>query len=151
VSAQDVTATVDVAFDSVPTGGGSWAYLLVRQSTSGNYQIAVKVLPTSTTVQLRKVVGTTTTTIAQKVLTMSYAAGDRLRMRLQVSGTSPTQLSGKVWKVGTTEPSGWQVVGTDSTAALQAVGRVGLQAYLSGSSTTLPVVASFDNLDVRPS
>ena len=149
VSASDVQATVDVSFDSVPTGGGSWAYLLVRQSSAGNYQLAVKVLAASTTVYLRKLVGSTTTTLATKVLTMNYAAGDQLRLAALTTGSSPTSLSGKVWKVGQTEPSGYQVTATDGESALQAAGHVGVQTYLSGSATILPVTASVDNFDAR--
>jgi hypothetical protein len=148
VSAQDLTGTVDVSFDSVPTGGGSYAYLIGRHTSAGDYRLQIKVLPTSTTIYLTKVVGTVTTTITSKAIAMTYATGDVLRMKLQLSGASPTTLSGKVWKVGTTEPAAFQVTATDSEAALQSAGGVGIMSYLASSVTTVPVVASFDNLNI---
>jgi len=148
VSGKDLTATIDVSFDSVPTGGGTWAYVFLRHSSSGDYQLAIKVLPTSVTIYLRKLVGSTTTVLTSKSIAMTYAANDVLTMKAQLVGSSPTTLSGKVWKSGTAEPA-YQITATDSEAALQSAGAVGVQAYLSGSSTTLPVVASFDNLEVR--
>jgi hypothetical protein len=48
--------------------------------------------------------------------------------------------------VGTAEPAAWTASITDSTAAQQGAGAIGLGTYLSGSATNAPVVASFDNL-----
>ena len=39
---------------------------------------------------------------------------------------------------------------TDTTAALQNPGAVGLYTYLSGSATNLPFVVSYDNFRVAP-
>ncbi|MGI8627710.1 MAG: hypothetical protein ACR2J5_14265, partial [Geodermatophilaceae bacterium] len=50
----------------------------------------------------------------------------------------------KVWPAGTAEPS-WQLSRTDSTAALQGPGAVGIATYVSGSATNGPVGISFDN------
>jgi PKD repeat protein len=146
VSTRDLTGTVDVAFNSVPTGNGYYAYLIVRHSSTGDYRVQIKVLPTSTTISLTKVVGGTTTTIASKTISMTYTAGEALRLKLQVSGAAPTTLAGKVWPVGTAEPAAFQVSGTDSEASLQTAGAVGVMAYLSSTVTTVPVAASFDNL-----
>lgn len=77
---------------------------------------------------------------------VTYVPGDRMNVRLQVLGTSPTTLNLKVWKVGSTEPSVWQRTATDSTAALQSGGGVGVRAYLSSSSTNAPVLVSIDEL-----
>jgi large repetitive protein len=148
VSARDVLGTVDVSLDSVPTGGGTVAYFAVRHVGTSDYRLQVKVLPTSLTIYLTKIVNGTTTTLVSKTITSTYAAGDVLRLKFQVTGTGTTALSGKVWKVGTTEPTAWQVTTTDSEASLQGAGGVGVQAYLSGSSTTIPVTASFANLTV---
>ena len=77
---------------------------------------------------------------------LAYAAGDRLNVRLQTIGTSPTTLNLKVWKVGTPEPAAWQRTATDSTSALQGAGGIGLRAYLSSSATNAPVVVTIDDL-----
>jgi hypothetical protein len=79
---------------------------------------------------------------------LTYNAGDTLRLRLQVSGTGTTTVKGKVWKVGSAEPSTW-LTGTDSTAALQVPGGVALLPYLSGAATNATVTVSVDNLTVQ--
>ncbi|MBN1098038.1 hypothetical protein JKP76_19675 [Blastococcus sp. TML/C7B] len=71
-------------------------------------------------------------------------------MRLQVVGTAPTTVRVKVWPAGSAEPTEWQRTATDSTAALQAPGGVGLTTYLSGSATNAPVALRMDDLAVRP-
>jgi hypothetical protein len=148
VSARDVNELVDFTFDSVPTGGGTYAYLIARHTGSTDYRLKVKVLPTATTLYLTKVVAGTETTILSKSVTMTYSQGDVLRIRFVATGTGTTNLSGKMWKVGTAEPATAQVTATDSEATLQSAGAVGLQTYLSGSSTTVPVVTSFANYNV---
>ena len=47
------------------------------------------------------------------------------------------------------EPTDYQVTATDSEPDLQSAGYVGLQGYLSGSATTVPVTMSVDNFEVR--
>ena len=54
----------------------------------------------------------------------------------------------RVWRASQSEPSTWNVTTTDSTAALQTAGAIGVNGYLSGSTTALPVVFSFDDLIV---
>jgi hypothetical protein len=73
-----------------------------------------------------------------------------LNIRFQVSGTSPTTLRAKLWKVGTTEPVAWQLTVTDATASLQAPGAIGFESYISGSATNAPVTVSLDNFLANP-
>jgi hypothetical protein len=77
------------------------------------------------------------------------AANDQLRLRLQVTGTSPTTIRSKVWRDGAAEPAAWQVTAEDSTESLQKAGSVGLMTYLWGSATNFPVVVRFDDLSVK--
>jgi len=69
-------------------------------------------------------------------------------VRLQVTGTSPTTVRAKVWGGSQTEPSGWTLTTTDSTAALQTAGSVGLGFYIGGSSTGVPRTVTFDEYKV---
>jgi hypothetical protein len=62
---------------------------------------------------------------------------------------NPTTIRSKVWAAAGPEPATWQLTGTDSTAALQAAGSVGLAAYLSSSSTSAPVIVRLSNLSGR--
>ena len=59
-----------------------------------------------------------------------------------------TTVRTKVWPTGTTEPTAWRSTATDSQAALQAAGQIGLSAYANGSVTNGPLGFSFDNLNV---
>ena len=66
-------------------------------------------------------------------------------MRLQLVGEGTTELAATVWTVGSSEPATPTVTRTDTTAALQAPGGVGISAYLAGSATA-PVAVRFTGL-----
>ena len=76
---------------------------------------------------------------------LTHTAGAFIRLRAQVSGTNPTTIRIRAWADGTTEPTTWQYTATNSVAALQAAGGVGLQAYLSSATTNAPVLVTFDD------
>jgi hypothetical protein len=75
-------------------------------------------------------------------------AGGYIWIRAQVVGTNPTTINVKAWADGTTQPATWQFTATDSNAALQAPGSVGMRVYVSSSSSTPPVTFSFDDYSV---
>lgn len=77
---------------------------------------------------------------------VTHSPGTALSMRLQASGTGPTTIRAKVWPATAAEPSAWNLTTTDSTAALQAPGGVGVLSYLSSSANNAPVVLSVDDL-----
>jgi len=77
---------------------------------------------------------------------LTYAVGDVLNVRLEVSGNSPTTVRAKVWKQGTTEPAAWQRTASDATAGLQAAGAIGVAPYLSSSANNAPITVRLDNL-----
>ncbi len=68
------------------------------------------------------------------------------KLSVLVSGTSPTTVSAKVWKASDTEPAAWQRSATNTFAALQAPGQVGLFAYLPAGTANAPVTVSFYSL-----
>ncbi|MBA3802560.1 MAG: PKD domain-containing protein [Acidimicrobiia bacterium] len=149
VSQRDVVATMDVALDKVPTGGGTYTSLIVRRIGTSDYRLKLSNTATSTSIQLTRVVsGTETALSTYNVPGLVYQVGDVLRMRLQVNGSGTTTLAAKVWKVGSAEPPTWMTTATDTTAALQNPGAVGLRIYLSGSATNAPLTGSVDNLTV---
>ncbi|WP_395726430.1 PKD domain-containing protein [Nakamurella sp.] len=156
VSQSNVDTTVDVALDKAPAGGPVYFSLAERRTLDGagkvnDYRLKLVVNTNSTvTAQLTKVVGGTETAVgsATTISGLTYNAGDTLRLRLQVSGTGTTAVKGKVWKVGSAEPTTW-LTGTDSTAALQVAGGVALLPYLSGAATNATVAVSIDNLTVQ--
>jgi hypothetical protein len=69
-----------------------------------------------------------------------------VNVHLVVSGTGTTQLAATVW-TGATEPGTPTVTRTDTEAALQAPGAVGLSDYLSGSATA-PLAVRFTGFTV---
>jgi len=79
---------------------------------------------------------------------VTYAAGDVIHVKTEVSGTSPTRVRTKAWLNGDAEPSGWGTSGTDSTAAMQTTGSVALIAAVSGASTNASTHIRFDNYEV---
>ena len=86
----------------------------------------------------------TTFTNDTNVAGVTLPVGSQLRVRLQVTGTSPTTLLARAWRVGTTEPTTWNLTATDSTAALQTSGAVGVTTYLSSAAPTAVVVSVDD-------
>jgi PKD repeat protein len=148
VSSTGTDSQVDVSLDQASTGGGIYVSLIGRRVDATNdYRTRVRFWPGGPlTLQAQN--GATTLAAVDPGIT--YATGDKLRVRLQVFGTSPTTVRARVGKVGSTEPTTWQVNVTSSTAAAQAPGSVGLHTYLSASSTNAPNFVTFDNLVVEP-
>ena len=103
----------------------------------------IRELQRLTQTQLSDACGIPQTTISG----LTYSVGGQWQTRLQVTGTNPTTLRARVWKVGGTEPSTWAVTATDSTAGLQTKGSIGLTDYLSSTATNAPIAISYDNLD----
>jgi PKD repeat protein len=154
VSSTSSDVTVKVALNKIADGGGVYASVGARTIGTNDYRAKVKVAADGKlTLYLTKVESGTETTLTSVALSSAYTlttSATTLQVRLQAFGTSPTTVRARVWKSGTTEGSTWQLSTTDSTAALQAAGGVGVAAYLSGTSTNGPIVVSFDDLSVVP-
>lgn len=150
LSSADVNLTMDVSLDKPATGGGVYVSESVRRVGNSEYRTTSKFLASGAVqLQLVKVVsGVSTNLQTVTVPGLTYAAGDVVTVRFQVTGTSTVSLKGKLWKAGTTEPAAWQVSATDATSPLVAAGGVALYPYLSGTATNAPVVVGFDNLMV---
>jgi PKD repeat protein len=128
-----------------PTASSAYVGVIGRQVAGNSYGARV-VVGTSGGVLLQLQRNTDTVLKSATVPGLTYASGDKLNMRLQVTGTAPTTIQAKVWKAGTVEPTAWLVTMTDTTAALQAAGGIGLYSYLSRTATPTPNVVSFDDL-----
>ncbi|NTW42550.1 MAG: PKD domain-containing protein, partial [Cellulomonadaceae bacterium] len=139
--------TVGVSLDKAQTGGGTYVSVVGRRVGSAEYSVRLKFLATGA-VTVQAMAGATA--LSTTTLAGTYTPGERLEVRLEVTGVSPTTVRAKVWRAGTAEPTTWTVSGTDATAALQAPGSVGLVSYLSGSATNAPMTVSFDDLLVSP-
>lgn len=151
VSSANAETYMELGTDKAAAGSGLYLSGIGRKiAGAGEYRAKVA-LATNGSVMLslvRTAANGAETTIqgAAVVPGVSYAVGDRLALRLQVTGTSPTTIRAKVWEVGGTEPAGWQRSTTDVTAALQGPGGVGLATYLSSGANNAPLTVMLDNL-----
>lgn len=76
---------------------------------------------------------------------LTIGLGDRLNVRVLVTGSSPTTIQVKAWKDGTAEPTAWAKTATDSFAGLQVAGYTGFRSYLSSRTTNAPNTVRVDN------
>jgi hypothetical protein len=150
VSTSSSDVQVSVSPQQLPTGSGSFVSVIGRQVAGvGTYRTVVN-LRSNGAVSLTIVrvdgAGQVTVVPAAFVSGLTYAAGDKLNLRMQATGTSPTVLRAKVWKDGQAEP-GWQLSGSDGAGAMQAAGSIGFISLLA-SSATAGITNQFDNLRV---
>ncbi|GAB4070821.1 hypothetical protein GCM10028777_37230 [Angustibacter speluncae] len=144
-----LTTTVDKA----PTGSGSMLWVRARRVTgAGDYRSKIWWQTTGLKVSLVRANASGTETLVSPTVTVpgAFAPGDRVRVRTQVTGTSPTTLRLKVWREGTPEPAAWTTTASDSTAGLQVAGSITLSTYVSGSATNGPVTVSVDDVVATP-
>ncbi|MCP2336853.1 LamG-like jellyroll fold domain-containing protein [Actinomadura rupiterrae] len=143
----------DLAFqlsaDRNPTGSGVALYGTPRTiGGAGEYRARVRIALGKVYMRLSRTnaSGVETAIGGEKVVPgIAFKAWTRLRVRVQAVGTAPTTLRAKVWVAGQSEPSAWQVSATDTTAALQRAGGVGVRAY-TAKTTAVPVRLSLDDL-----
>ena len=151
VSSTRSDVNVVVTTDKEPTGGGQYVSVIGRRvTTTADYRAKIRFAAGgATAVWLTRNEGATETVLTSLTVPgLTYAANDRMQVRLQTFGTSPTTVRIKIWKSGTTEPTAWTLTATDSGAALQAAGSVAIYPYLSATTTNGPVSYGVDDLTV---
>ena len=148
VSSTDTEVQATVATQQTPTGSGTYTSIIGRRVGTDDYRMRVGFLVNGNVNVEVDHAGAALQAV--RVAGLSYVPGTLLQARLQVFGTNPTTIRAKVWVVGTTEPTAWQISKTDSTAALQAPGSIGIGSFLGGTSTTLPTTTTFANLWAGP-
>lgn len=146
VSSRDNDVRATIGFTR-PASQSLYAAVTARQVGSASY--TGRAVVSSTGAVQAQVQRSGTTLRATAVTGLTFAATDRLHVRVQAVGASPTTVRVKVWKVGTTEPAAWHVSVTDSVAGLQTAGAVGFSTYLSGSASPSSLVVSVDDLTAR--
>ena len=100
-----------------------------RTIGTNDYRAKVKIAANGAlTLYLVRVINNAETTLVSTNLgsEFNYTVGSTLQIKVEATGTSPTTVRAKVWKTSQTEPADWQLSTTDSTAALQAPGGVGI-------------------------
>ena len=146
-AATDLRASL--AWSRTGSTGTVYGSLLARRaSSSTDYrcQVAAGANGAVQLTLIRRLNGAESTLKAASIAGVTLAANQPyvLACRVVPSGTG-TQLTGKFWRVGTAEPASWQATATDTSAALQAAGGIGVSSYMS-SSATAPITLSVDDL-----
>ena len=146
VNAADTEVQVEVGLDKAATGGGVYQSVYARYiAGKGSYSAKIRYLANGTVgVSLNR--GEAYLVQQTTISGLVYRPGDKLTVRIQATGTSPTTVRAKIWKTGQAEPVQWQLTAADSAPELQAPGSIGVGSYLSGSSTNTPVGSLWDNL-----
>lgn len=149
-SAANTVATASVSIDKTASGSGAYSGLVARWVSGDFYQVRTRFL-SGGAIALQALHGDSTLLSNATVSGLTYAPGTILRMRVEVTGFSPTTIRGKVWAASATEPSAWAVSVTDSTPALQKAGAAGILSYLSSAATNAPVTTRYDDLQITSS
>jgi PKD repeat protein len=149
-SAANTVATASVSIDKTASGSGAYSGLVARWVGGDFYQVRTRFL-SGGAIALQALHGDSTLLSNATVSGLTYAPGTILRMRVEVTGFSPTTIRGKVWAASATEPSAWAVSVTDSTPALQKAGAAGILSYLSSAATNAPVTTRYDDLQITSS
>jgi hypothetical protein len=153
VSSAATDLAVTVATDKPATGGGLYVSVDGRRVPGvGEYRAKVHLRATgAVAVTLARTAGAAETVLGPTVVVpaLAHVAGQALRVRVQVTGTSPTTVRARVWRAADAEPATWQVVATDATAGLQAPGGIGTYLYLSSSASNAPLVVQLDDVVAR--
>lgn len=152
VSAEDVEIRSVLSLEEISDGGGTFVSLAGRTSGfASEYRGKVWIKSTGAVqLQLTALQSGETTLAAANIAGLSVGAGDRLAVRMQVVGTSPTTIRAKVWAAGTAEPAAWQLTATSSTVELQDAGAVGYSVSNAGSVTTGANVVRLDDFWAGP-
>lgn len=137
----DVSAVLELDKDA--TGGGVYVSLVGRGTANGDYRAKVRYIASGRVYVsiVRTDASGNETYLAPETLVPNLTGrpGQKISIRFQVAGTSGSQLGVKAWPAGTNEPAAWNASASDTTAALQGPGIVGIRAHLSGSATNAPV------------
>jgi hypothetical protein len=148
VKVRDLDAVFRVKTSDRARGDGQYAYFVARQvNGSTEYRAKLHIEAKGKVyAQITKVVNNVETQVSPYVSVGTiHTPKGYIWVRLRVTGSTPTNLSMKVWKDGSAPPA-WQTTGTDSTAALQQPGSLGFRTYLSDA--TGAVTYTFDDLTV---
>ena len=149
VLAGDVDIKVRFAIDKVPAGGSQYVYLIARSIGNSSYRPKVILNSNgSVAVHAGVVNNGTESSLGTSVIVPGVIAtvGGYMWLRAQVTGANPTTIKVRTWRDGDAEPSTWQFTATNSLAALQAAGGVGLAAYVGTGTSNVPVTFAFDDL-----
>ncbi len=126
-------SAVSVSSDAIPSAGATSGTVIGRRVGSSYYGARVRFEAGGV---VRLYLLRDETSLGSAVLSGAYTAGRVVRVEVSVTGTSPTTIAAKIWYDGDAKPSDWTKQATDSTAAMQTDGYVGLRSALSSTAAT---------------
>ena len=134
----------DFTFDKNPIGGNMALRIIGRYIDSTNdYQTRLFVTPAGvSTIQFARA---DHAYVGSAYTLDPMVAGTLYKIKMLVSGVSPTTLKAKIWDSSTPEPD-WQLSNFDNTSGYQVSGLVGLRPNLQGSVTNAPIAYLWDNV-----
>ncbi|MEP7377971.1 MAG: PKD domain-containing protein [Chloroflexota bacterium] len=152
VSVTSVDIRFRVRVNKLPSAGNLFIYGEARRNANNAYRPKLVILPNGT-IQVGAGVVVNSTESAMGALAtvpgLTYTANAWLWLRAEISGTNPTTIRVKAWLDGSAEPVSWQYSATNSNAAVQIAGGVGLRLYVSGGLSNAPVTFNFDDFLVK--
>ena len=147
VAVRDVNVRARIRIDKLGVGAGQqYAYLSVRRNGGNAYRPKIIVNPNgSVIVHSGILVNGNESSLGSAVVVNGLTVNTTgfIWLRAEVTGASPTTVRVKAWADGAAEPANWQFTATNSNAAVQGPGGVGVLAYTSSSNA--PVTFSFDD------
>jgi hypothetical protein len=148
-SATDVDVSFRVRTDKVAVGSSQFIYAVVRRNGNNEYRVKLRLAPGGAVfASASTVINNAEVNISAEVQVpgLTHAPNAIMRFRAQVSGANPTTLRIRAWADAAAEPTTWHYSATNSNAALQGAGSMGLRAYIASATTNAPVLISFDDL-----
>jgi hypothetical protein len=155
VLAHDTEMSFSISPTKVAAGSSFYVYSVLRRTTDGSaYRPKVRFAPGGQVfVHAGRLMPSGETSLGPEVRVtgLSYAANSVIWLRARVTGSNPTTIQVRAWADGQPEPGTWQFTATDSTAALQPAGAVGVASHLASGSTIAPLLVRIDDLLVTTS
>ena len=149
VTGQDVDMKFRVAADKVAAGSNYYVYMVTRHN-GGNALRPKLIFNTNGTIAVHAgvTINNSESSLGTAVVVpgLTQSPNGFIWLRAQVIGTNPTTINVKAWADGQPEPNGWQFTASDSHAAVQVGGGVGVRAYVNSGATNMPLTFSFDDL-----
>ncbi|MFI8633280.1 right-handed parallel beta-helix repeat-containing protein [Microbacterium sp. NPDC077663] len=149
ISARDVDSRFTMTVPTLPTSG-SGLYLShgVRATPKGAYVVGVRVMVGGEIdLTLEKRSGAAVTTLERVRLKDRVRAGGTLNVRVQATGSSKVELTGKIWASGASESSARTITHTDSSPE-RIAGSGGVEFSLYTSASTKALRVGVDDLRV---
>jgi hypothetical protein len=134
-SALDVDLQTKIRFAGVPSSGSYFAYALLRKDGIKHYRVGLYVKPQGA-LSIRGQTNTGSHLFTDVATGMTLNPGDSFVLRVQITGASPTTIKAKAWKLGTTEPSAWDVTASNNTSELQVAGTIGVRTVNTSKAAT---------------